>query len=403
MNTDPVQIQMLGGLSVCRGGTWIHAGGRSRKSCLLLAYLILERERPVPYGELIGLIWDGPQEQDAVRVNALKAILHRIRNFLDRLGEGAGRELLLSRDGCFQWNPKVSVSIDAEEFSRLIRESGQEGDEDRRLELWIRAAALYRGEFLPSLASWSWASAKGGELHRAYLDTMLKILPMLTDQGRWQEAAQLSGEAFALEPCREDLCRWLMESFLQLGLRDEAAQTYEGLHQRMMSQVGTLPAAPLRELYRQSKQEKEPWAVTPIALMEQLHEPPGFGALLCEYDFFRTICHSMARAAVRTGKSPHIALISISSKSGSPLAWHSLNRAMDNLQELIRARLRRGDAFSRCSASQFIMLLPGASFENSQMVCDRITRAFARQYPHSPARLEIYIQPLPPDGGEEGI
>ena len=67
---------------------------------------------------------------------------------------------------------------------------------------------------------------------------------------------------------------------------------------------------------------------------------------------------------------------------------------MDNLQGVILSRLRRGDAAARCSASQFVLLLPQASYENGQMICSRILRAFARQFPHSPARLQISVQPL---------
>ena len=69
---------------------------------------------------------------------------------------------------------------------------------------------------------------------------------------------------------------------------------------------------------------------------------------------------------------------------------------MNNLEELIAGQLRRGDAFTRCSASQFALLLPQASYENSRMVCARITRAFVRQYPHSPAALQSAVLPLRP-------
>ena len=69
---------------------------------------------------------------------------------------------------------------------------------------------------------------------------------------------------------------------------------------------------------------------------------------------------------------------------------------MENLQEQIRNNLRRGDAASRCSASQYILMLPHANYENSCMVCERIIRAFTRQYPHSPAELHYSVQPLEP-------
>ena len=67
---------------------------------------------------------------------------------------------------------------------------------------------------------------------------------------------------------------------------------------------------------------------------------------------------------------------------------------MDNLQEVILNELRRGDAAARCSAAQFVLLLPQAGYEDAQKACRRVCRAFTRQFPHSPARLSFAVLPL---------
>ena len=78
------------------------------------------------------------------------------------------------------------------------------------------------------------------------------------------------------------------------------------------------------------------------------------------------------------------------------LPKRSLDRAMENLQELIRQNLRKGDVASQCSVSQYVILLPRANYENSHMVANRLMTAFYRRYPHSPARLRCVVQPLEP-------
>ena len=93
----------------------------------------------------------------------------------------------------------------------------------------------------------------------------------------------------------------------------------------------------------------------------------------------------------------HLGLISILPQREGELSRRSLDRVVDNLRELIRTTLRRGDVAARCSVSQFIIMLPQANFENSRMVCDRLIRTFARQYPHSPARLQASIHPMEPN------
>ena len=62
-------------------------------------------------------------------------------------------------------------------------------------------------------------------------------------------------------------------------------------------------------------------------------------------------------------------------------------KIMKNLQEQIRLSLRRGVVAAQCSASQYIILLPQANYENSCMVCELIVKAFFHKYP-------LLIQPL---------
>ena len=398
MALTPLNIQMLGGFSLSREDARISVGGRPQKLCLLLSFLILERPRPVPWEELAGLIWRD-KSVDSSSLNALKAILHRARSWLDQLGEGTGRTLILTRQGCCQWNPEQPVTLDAEEFSRLIR-AGEQAPEER-LELWVRALELYRGDFLPALGSCPWAASVSTDLHEKYLRASLQVLPLLDGQGRTQEAAELAGSVFALEPLREDLCQWRLETLLRLERHKEAAQTYEDFQERLLASQGIIPSDRLRELYRKAQNRRDPRAISPVALLERLQEPPHPGALLCDYDFFRIVCHSMARMAARSGEPLHVALISVQPVKDAPLPRHSLDRVMDHLQDIIRRHLRQGDAATRCSASQFALLLPQATYANGQMICSRITQAFVRQFPHSPAVLRVSLQPLRPGRKEK--
>lgn len=387
---DGIQIQMLGGFTIRQGDRETVITGRSKKLCLLLAFLVLKRERPVPAEELIGVLWEG-QTPGSGALNSLKAILYRARTSLDQLGEGTGRSLLLSREGCCQWNPEIPLTLDVEQFYTLCRQASCQED---RLSPGLEALGLYRGEFLPGLDSHPWAVLMREELRRSYLQTALEVLPLLGAQSLWTEAEELAGNASNLDPNREELCRWQMEALRHLGRREEAAQVYEVFQERLLAHLGVMPSDPLRELYREVRRDWDPRAISPATLLERLREPPRSGALLCEYDFFRIICHSMVRMAGRSGEPLHIALLSVTGGDDAPLPRHSLDRCMDNLQGIILSHMRQGDAAARCSASQFVLLLPQASYENGLQICTRITRAFNRQFPHSPAALRFSVQSL---------
>jgi len=103
-----------------------------------------------------------------------------------------------------------------------------------------------------------------------------------------------------------------------------------------------------------------------------------------------------ARSIIRSGDVIHIALLSMHGEDGNALPRRSLDRAMENLQELVVSSLRQGDVVTRYSASQLIVMLPQANYENSCAVCQRIVRSFCRQYPHSPADIHFSVHPLEP-------
>ncbi len=73
-------------------------------------------------------------------------------------------------------------------------------------------------------------------------------------------------------------------------------------------------------------------------------------------------------------------LLTISNLKGELLKPAVQTRAMDELGSSIRNSLRRGDVYSRYSVSQYLMLLPTATYENGEMVLKRIIQNFKKEY-----------------------
>jgi GGDEF domain-containing protein len=73
---------------------------------------------------------------------------------------------------------------------------------------------------------------------------------------------------------------------------------------------------------------------------------------------------------------------------------------MANLEDTIRRSLRRGDSASRCSASQYVIMLPRANYENSCMVCDRILKSYVKNYSYPDAEFRYEVFPIQPDEKE---
>lgn len=395
MSDDTLQVRMLGDFSISSGSAAISSGSdRSKKLWLLIAYLICRRGASAPPEELIDLLWGG-SPKGTNPANALKTLCHRARTLLNQLGGSTGHDLLLRQESGYAWNTEIPIEVDADRFAALCQSAAGADDEEARLAYLLEAVELYRGDFLEKLSSELWVLPISAYYHRLYAACAQEALSLLEARSRWEEAASLCRAALKQEPCSEGFCRGLMTALIRMGDQQGAVEVYAEIRERLMTELGILPSDELRNLHQEALRSAAPQALSAGTLLTQLQESPSGGALICDYDFFRTIYQANARMSERSGDAAHLVLVSVTGAAGA-MPPRSLDRVMDHLQEILRLCLRRGDTAARCSASQFAVLLPQANYENSQMVCQRISRAFSRQYPHSPARLRTDIQPLDP-------
>ena len=399
MELSAFSIRMLGEFSIQSGALEINdKDNRSRKIWLLLAYMIYCRNQPVSQDKLISLLWGEEAENSTNPSNALKTMFHRARTLLDQLGEGSGHTLILRRAGNYVWNPDIPFRFDVEDFEQYCREASEAADPDGQLEASMKALSLYRGDFLTKLSTEPWVVPISAYYHNLYVQTIQNCLPLLQEREQFHDIITLCRRAVEIEPFNESLYQYLMRALVETGEQREAVAVYETMSELLFSNFGIMPSAESRAIHRDAVRIVNDHAVSLGMVRDQLRESEKKdGALFCDYDFFRIIYHAEARAVARSGDAVHICLISITDHAGNVLTKRSLDCSMDNLQETICSNLRKGDIASRCSVSQFILMLPQANYENSCMVCERIIRAFNRQYPHSPAKLHFSVQPLEPN------
>ena len=389
---EALYIRTLGEFTLCAGQRQVSdSDNRAKKVWMLLAYLLCNRGRVIPIPELIKILW-GDDPSISNPENTLKITFHRARTLLNNLWDGAGHTLLVNRDGGYLWNDEYPLTMDAEIFE--TRCYTDNSDEDVWLTDRLEALELYHGDFLPRLSSEIWLIPISSHYHNLYVQTVIDCVPLLSTRGRHQEAATLCRKAIFEEPYHEQL---LMSALTELGDQSGAIAVYEELRQRLMNDFGIFPSDETTALYRVASNALNDKQISIEALQEHLKDDAA-GAMQCEYDYFRVLCHAESRAMVRTGRVAHIALFSIGSKTTKPLTGRNHDRVMELFADHIRTHLRRGDAFARCSVSQFIVMLPEANYENSNMVCRRIIASFQQQHPHSPAKFHFMVQPLTSNG-----
>ena len=390
---EPIKICMLGEFTLQTGDVILReSGNRSRRIFGLLSFLICHRGHPVSQYKLIELLW-GDSAEVANPENTLRILLHRARNQLDQLYEGAGRECILRKDGSYCWNPEIPVSIDYERFEQLCQSKGED-----RLANLLEALSLYRGEFLSHQSSDSWVVPICTHFQNLFLLASQEAAQLLYADRRYEEAAEVCRRCLAAEPYSEPACQLLMQALAAMNNPKAAAEVYESFSKRLFDDFGIRPSQETRSVYRNAVHAPEDRTMAMDEVLEHLQEPEAPpGALECDYDYFKMLCFAERRSMERSGNVTHVALLSITGTPEKPLSKRSRNRIMDQLGESLRSNLRRGDVISRCSASQYILLLPKANYENSCMVCRRCMAAFQRKHPHVTARIHYLVQPLTPN------
>lgn len=391
---DELKIQMLGGFSLRLGKRELQdTDTRSKKVWVLLAYLIIHREQTVAQRTLIDLLWG--DETDSINPeNALRITMHRTRTLLEQLSPELGRGMILRRRGGYQWNG--GGEVDSERFEALCCQKSE--DPDLRLRNLMEAISLYRGDYLPRQSGEVWVVSTAAYLHNLFVSAAQEAVELLIQQGRSHEAAGVCRRCLALEPCHEGFCRELMQLLAAAGDRRGAAEVYDRLSKRLFDDFGISPSEETRAVYRAAAYSPEDRVLSIDDVMGNLRESDApSGALQCDFDYFRILCHALSRTMERSGGAAHVVLLDVISTAEREMPRQTIDRVMGQLSQQIRLSLRRGDVFCQCSVSQFTVLLSRANFENCQMICDRILRNFRRAYPYVPIRIAYQIRPLSPD------
>lgn len=390
-----LKINMLGEFSINDGQTVISStNNRSKKVWSLIAFLIFHRDRAVTQKELADLFW-GEEGVDVNSTGALKTLLYRARTELDKLFDGAGKTFINYNGSGYCWNSEVPVFVDCDEFERVLTNI-----EECSLDEIINAFELFQGDFLEGMTSEFWVMPVSSYYHNLFIDSLGNVIPQMLDAGRCEEAMGLCRIATNIEPYNEDVHRLYMQACISGGNQKKAVEIYQKLSERLISELGVIASEDTRGLYYEATKTINLSSITIDVLKDQLKEISDRpGALVCEYDFFKILYQSMARSIMRSGIAVHIALISVSEKK-TEITPKKLEKWMPCLEDTICRSLRRGDTLAKCSISQYVIMLPRATYENSCLVCERIIRSFNKKYTHSDFDLNYVVCPIEPDDKE---
>ncbi len=242
----PIWVERPNG-SVVDGRAWRRAKVRA-----LLAFLALQWGRPVHRDVVIEAMW--PNLSYLAALHNLNSTVYNLRRSLEPdLLRGAdsrfvrydGDALFLS-GGFAHW---LDVSI----FETGIAQARRESNPSHAEALYREALALYRGDFLSDLAlgldlRWCWIEQE--RLRELRLSAMEELGILCERAGRQREATDLYLTVLAADPCRESVCRRLVELLLRAGDHVRAVKYYRRLKDSLNEILSIAPSEALDKLLR---------------------------------------------------------------------------------------------------------------------------------------------------------
>ncbi len=393
-NRKSAKITMLGGFTLTSDGNQISdKANRTHKLWNVLAYLIYHRDRMVPQAEFIDQFW--PDETGVTPANALKTQFYRIRAMLEPVF-GPDFQPILSQRGGYEWNPAIETEVDLDQFAELfLKVSQPDASKSKRKTLLRDILQLYRGDFLPKLSSNRWTVPITAKYHDMYLESVIRYSTILEEEGLYEEMVAVAQRAVTIDALDERLHTLIVRGLLNQGKHTAALTHYDYATDLLYRSLGVQQWKDLRELYDKIMETEQAFETDLTVIQHDLQETARIeGAFLCAYGMFREIYRLEARRHARSHDNIQVALITVSSPDGSIPQQKVLNRTMDQLLEVIMQTLRSGDVLSRYSGAQYVIMLPGATQEDSKMIINRLLSRFRRRHRRNRLKIAYRLQEI---------
>ncbi|MBR0375811.1 MAG: bacterial transcriptional activator domain-containing protein [Firmicutes bacterium] len=189
-----VRVTMFGGfkLETCLGKL-DGAGISSRQSCLLLLYLLCNRERVVPVNELAETLWPGQLLDNPY--NMVKNVAFRLRRTFAPICE---KPLITAYHGTYVLNPELRFVVDCDYFETLVRQyyRAEKGDPD----CLAAAIRLYRGGLLPAFETELWLLPLAQYYKDSYRQAVLDYAACMGKKGNYPALFAVLRDGLSIYP-----------------------------------------------------------------------------------------------------------------------------------------------------------------------------------------------------------
>ena len=390
---EALVIHTLGDFAVQSGSVVLtDASKRSQRIWTLFKYIISNRKKKIPPEDFYDAIWEDEDVQYPNR--ALQNLIYRLRNALQ---EDENNSYIANTQGCYVWNAQAHYILDAETFEKLMQRAhdAERAQQPEALDLYLEALALYQGDYLPEMAYVRWVITARNQYKRLYLDGVQRAVQLLREQQRHGEIVLLCETAAVLEPFEEVIHASLLEAYLDMGKAAQAQSHYEYVTSMLYREMGVKPSAELKNVYRRMHERLEDVQMDLDAIQETMVERGALNeAFACDAETFKSLYRLEARRIQRSGKVTYLGLFTLMTSKYSIPEPGILSGMMDALSHILLDSLRRSDVVARWSESQMVVLMQSLTYEDGEMVVNRVVRRFEQTSFGEQVLIRSRVQPL---------
>ncbi|KUO21346.1 BTAD domain-containing putative transcriptional regulator [Streptomyces dysideae] len=235
-----MEFQLLGPFAARHEGRQVLVGSRRQERCLL-SVLLLHAGRAVPTERLIDLLWNG--DAPASARGTVHTYIGRLRAALRPYGVPVETR----HDGyAVEQGPHT---IDAREFTLLVRQAADAGDPAERVRLYDQALGLWRGPLLADVADDQLRIRLGGSLDELRLSAVERRAEAQLTIGLHDRVVADLTPLVEEHPGRERLVATQMTALYRGGRQADALELYRSTRKALMTGFGIEPGAELQTLH----------------------------------------------------------------------------------------------------------------------------------------------------------
>jgi hypothetical protein len=233
-----------------------------------------------------------------------------------------------------------------------------------------------------------------------YTNCVETLLSLLTAAGRHQETIAVCEKAMTIDPYDEKVHTAFLKALAASNRIAHARMHYGYITELLYRDLGVSPSGELKEAYAEIAGRSRFVQHDIESILGSINDGlAADGPFFCDEDLFHELYRLERRRLQRNGQSDCLMLLTLSNHNYGMPAPDTLKSARICLKDVLMQSLRKGDVVCLWNDAQVLSMLAGLTYEDAEMISQRITTRFHKAWAGMPLMLMKKISPVQAEVG----